>query len=441
MRTPTKAMCSSGGTFKVGIASQIAERYAVPLIDRSLDQRSLNLSNRSRTSLFPWRGQFSPELVELLLSDLPSEGWVIDPFVGSGTSLFEAGHHGMNAVGAEINPAALSFAVMSELTSKPPSHRADVARLASDAVCHVLSADTCIGGLFGEERDDRLDDALAVQILSELEWQQDSADLFRAALILSMGHGALVNLDRVRSELHKLSLLIENYPETAGRRIAIAADARMLPLEDEFASSAITSPPYINVFNYHQQYRPAAELMGAGALQVARAEIGANRKHRQNRFLTVVQYSLDMADALRELWRVLRENAIAKVVIGRESNVRGVPFRNAQLLAALAEGCGGFSIDCWQERSFTSRFGAFIYEDILTLRRLPGFGPVVGFEPRDVGAWALEQALEAHSDPDIRNDIEAALAGWDQVPPSPLFQPSSVPWMASRDPWPLDLAF
>ena len=56
----------------------------------------------------------------------------------------------------------------------------------------------------------------------------------------------------------------------------------------------ITSPPYINVFNYHQNYRKSVEATGFNVLEVARSEIGSNRKFRSNRFLTVIQYALDI---------------------------------------------------------------------------------------------------------------------------------------------------
>lgn len=41
----------------------------------------------------------------------------------------------------------------------------------------------------------------------------------------------------------------------------------------------LTSPPYINVYNYHQQYRASAEALGWDLLEVAKTEIGSNRKH------------------------------------------------------------------------------------------------------------------------------------------------------------------
>ena len=80
--------------------------------------------------------------------------------------------------------------------------------------------------------------------------------------------------------------------------------------------------PYINVHNYHQKYRRSAEALYWNALAVARSDIGSNRQNRANRFLTVVQYTLDMSLALREMARVARRGARLILVLGRESSVR-----------------------------------------------------------------------------------------------------------------------
>lgn len=76
----------------------------------------LNIENRSRTNLFPWNGQFSPQLVEAFLTTYASRGaQVLDPFAGSGTVLYEAGRRGHAAAGCEINPAAFQMARTYEL--------------------------------------------------------------------------------------------------------------------------------------------------------------------------------------------------------------------------------------------------------------------------------------------------------------------------------------
>ena len=62
---------------------------------------------KTRSNLFAWRGQFSPQLIETILASycLP-DSVILYPFVGSGTVLLEAGTFLFDAYGFEINPAA-----------------------------------------------------------------------------------------------------------------------------------------------------------------------------------------------------------------------------------------------------------------------------------------------------------------------------------------------
>ena len=92
--------------------------------DEPLPQNILNIEAKKRVNLFPWRGQFSPQLVEALLcAYAPQYSNVLDPFVGSGTTLHEAAKLGLSATGFEINPAAIVFAKIFEFSNIPKGER------------------------------------------------------------------------------------------------------------------------------------------------------------------------------------------------------------------------------------------------------------------------------------------------------------------------------
>jgi tRNA1(Val) A37 N6-methylase TrmN6 len=98
----------------------------------------------------------------------------------------------------------------------------------------------------------------------------------------------------------------------------------------------VTSPPYINVFNYHQNHRALMEMVGFNILQVAASEIGSNRKNRGNRLRTVVQYALDMEACLHSMAKALKSDGQMMLIVGRESNVRGLPILNSKLVSNIA---------------------------------------------------------------------------------------------------------
>lgn len=155
-------------------------------------------------------------------------------------------------------------------------------------------------------------------------------------------------------------------------------------------------------------------------LSVARSEIGSNRQNRGNRFLTVIQYSLDMSLALREVARVTRPGSLSIVVIGRESMVCGVRFFNGELIAELAARAIGLTLERRQERVFRNRYGKPIYEDILHLRST---GDVPEHERTLVTAQRIATELLSagrHSvDDTTTRMIEDALARAPLVCPSP----------------------
>ena len=185
----------------------------------------------------------------------------------------------------------------------------------------------------------------------------------------------------------------------------------------------LTSPPYINVFNYHQNHRALLEAVGWDMLNVASSEFGSNRKNRGNRFKTVIQYGLDMEQALRNFWHLLQDEGRMILVVGRESNVRSSPFYNGLLVENLLEGIGGFTQEAKRERQFLNKFGTVIIEDILIYRKTdaPNTNPI----GRMVALRHLENALAGAHD-EAHKDILAAIAECDTVTSSPLFSPKDA---------------
>ena len=74
---------------------------------KTLDRQKLDVTNKTRSNIFGWRGQFTPEFVAYLLDEAnEGTGLVVDPFCGSGTVLQECAARNRAAHGFEINPAA-----------------------------------------------------------------------------------------------------------------------------------------------------------------------------------------------------------------------------------------------------------------------------------------------------------------------------------------------
>lgn len=408
-----------------------ARKVKTALIDfaTQIPRRFLDIENKSRSNLFAWRGQFSPQLIETLLQAYcPPDATILDPFAGSGTVLYEAARMGLSAYGAELNPSAWAFSKLYEFANVPLRSREAVIGELRAKVDHefpfVLFTDNLISPDEIEARIIRISASIG----------QQAKILCNALVVLLDIFNNPVSADLVQSKLLALAELIKGLPHTDRLIKADLQDARRLPLAGQSVDFVVTSPPYINVFNYHQNYRRSVEALGWDVLRVARSEIGSNRANRGNRFLTVVQYCIDMANVLQELARVVRPGGRVVLVVGYESRVLGVPFYNARIVEALAEQIGLFDLVIRQQRVFQNRFGQDIREDILNLRRRScahgsGLAEVAG---RKVALGALYDS-SSKTAPQNRTLLDAAMAAVERTEGTPVFDSAAYAAYQTRD--------
>lgn len=382
-----------------------------------IPQHFLDLKERVRTNLFPWRGQFSPGLVSLLLSTYSAaDSVVFDPFAGVGTTLFESARENLPCHGTEVNPAAVAMAETVMFVGMKTAERRSTLSRAFSVLERQFPSNT--GPLFGE----RGQSTGIPTRLSELIIDRASDDPIRNILtniLIRVCELEVPTEQDVYRAFKQHSEIIEGLPHSAQRYSISNSDARKTPTLDNSVSLVITSPPYINVFNYHQNNRRAMELLGWDLLHVAKSEFGSNRKHRQNRFLTVIQYCLDMEEALLELRRAVKDDGRVIFVVGRESCIRGIAFQNGSLVGTLAEHCG-FTVGLRQERKFKSRFGELIYEDIIHLHSKPR-PKVFESTAREIAVNALTSKTNSSSNPEIRGELRDAIEQAPKVKPSPLY--------------------
>ncbi len=316
-----------------------------------IPQSDLNVDVRVRKNLFSWSGQFSPQFVEAEISRYSDKGFrVLDPFAGSGTTLYECARKGLEAYGVELNPSAYYMAKVYELVVLDLRER--------NALLCAIETDLS----------NKIPD---IELLQYILYCINSSDDLKKKNILSV---LVILMDifknKVTYELmwekwDSLKEMILRLPYSLQVINAVQGDARNIGLADNFIDLLFTSPPYINVFNYHQNYRRSAESLGYDILKIAKSEFGANRKNRGNRFLTVIQYCIDMAQALLEASRVCKPNSRMIYVVGRESAVLGCSFYNSEIIYSIGTEIIGLSLDIRQERVFKNRYGQLICEDIL----------------------------------------------------------------------------
>ncbi len=397
-------------------------------LDRSsLAQTELDIAERVRTNPFPWTGQFSPQLVEQLISTYaPQRSVLLDPFVGSGTSLLEATRLGLAANGAEINPAAAILSNVYRLANQSILERSVIIEDLDGQIFPVAAP------LFSNRPPRQCNRAPLERALIDISRNSTSACgrfLAEALIVLCDFHKNRVDEYKVQSTWGRLCQTVLALPYSEKPIEVLQADARALPLADDSCDFVLTSPPYINVQNYHQQYRRSVEALSYDILEIAQSEIGSNRKNRSNRFISVVQYTIDISLALREIARATRPGSLSILVLGRVSTIQGVEFFNGELVAEVAVNAVGMLMERRQERVFKNRYGKRIYEDILhfrSTRDVPDREFCISSARRIAGQVLSATRISGAANCD-HPMIERALSKLSEISPSPILKPQSGP--------------
>jgi DNA modification methylase len=334
----------------------------LPDFDQPIPQEKLDIIEKNRANLFAWRGQFSPQLIETILTYYcPSNSVILDPFVGSGTVLLEASYLSLEAYGFEINPAAYIMSHTYEFIND--SQKKEVLKNLRNIIDQEFPL-----RIF--EVSDQVENLVDKLQNTRNMLPDRSKVLFDALVIILDVCKNKITQEFIQKKFSHLSNIITNLPYSQKPIRVGLSDARSLPLENNQIDFVVTSPPYINVFNYHQNYRQSAEILGWDLLKIAKSEIGSNRANRSNRFYTVVQYCLDMGDILKELARVSKQQARIVLIVGQESNVLGVPFYNADIIEKIGVKTKLFQKVLRQKRKFKNKFGKVIIEDIINFINL-----------------------------------------------------------------------
>lgn len=394
----------------------------VPLNRTEIDQSLLNIERKERSNPLPWNGQFSPQFVQVLLDTYaPSGSCVLDPFAGSGTLLLEAASKNLSAFGSDINPAACYLARVYTLANLSLGNRRDACEKFERLLDKHFPRGMPLFGIAPENASAR-GKRSSLPAIRAAVGQGELSVLLAALLVLCDFFAEGVEVTTLHEAWKRLLTVVESLAEAKCPLKVFNADARALPLRRPKVDLVITSPPYVNVLNYHQHFRKTVEALGWQLLRVARSEIGSNRKHRANRFLTVTQYCLDMAQTFGELTRVCKRSARVIFIVGRESRVRGIPFYNGRLIASVAQAVG-LELVMRQERVFTNRFGQSIFEDILHfVPRLPNFEDSLA-GARQIAIDSLKEASDSATG-EVLSDIKDAISSAATVEPSPLYEKS-----------------
>ncbi len=319
---------------------------------------------------------YSKEIVEFLAKEfgLKEGNLILDPFCGVGTTLIAAKELGLNSIGFDVNTVALFAA-----KAKCPNY--DVEKL-KDAIKVMMRARfskinfkvemPVVNKAFSKYT---LEDIyfFKKKILEEFE-DEKVRDFLILALIntstkctYAEKQGGCITINKkrhippFRPMFRKVALrMIKGYErfvkDAKEKPIDLESvsasvqrgDARQLPLEENSVDAIITSPPYLNKIEYTNVYAIEQYLFfGQPSRPAVRSFIGEeSNKATEDVFEgkhalpeIAKPYFYDMNLALQEMYRVLKKDSYAGIVIGNGCFPEQV-VQSDELLAELAEKAG-----------------------------------------------------------------------------------------------------
>lgn len=341
--------------------------------------------------IHPFPARMASELAFEALQGLTSESLVVDPMMGSGTTIRQAAELGHHAIGYDMDPLAV---LMTKVWTRPVDQNAvreswskaldRIHGCANDDVIlpwidHDNETQKFISYWFAQSQ---VEDLRKVAfVLNELG-QGDEIDVLRIALsriIVTRNLGASLARDAAHSRPHRV--MTENdYQVIPGITKSIEyvlskldsekgyispsvarGDARYMPnIGDSTVDAVITSPPYLNAIDYLRGHKLSLVWLGYSISSLRNTKsnsIGSERApdpgmlhdfHSTVRFSMgdvarmdsrhqsmIDRYVVDIIDMVGEISRILRSHASATFVMGN-SCLRGVFVKNSEAVRVAA---------------------------------------------------------------------------------------------------------
>jgi DNA modification methylase len=293
---------------------------------------------------FHFKEGFSRDFVHIMINrfELDSNNWVLDPFLGSGTTLLACKERGINGIGIEINPLFLFIA-----DAKLTEYNIEKIRFWVEWLFKKKFVKPDLSGISGLVKRSfnihNLEDIIFFrdQIL-EIEDTNTRKflmmALLRAASKVTYAYkdGAVIKIIKKHTPPFRpfyrriIQRMIEDIKkiEFKSSRIHIyLGDSRNMDMvEDEAIDAVITSPPYLNKIEYTRVYEIEMELFLEDIkIDPLRSYIGIIPRKRPRDMPDILRdknlppaanyYFIDMWRVLKEIYRVMKKNAKGALVL------------------------------------------------------------------------------------------------------------------------------
>ena len=281
--------------------------------------------------IYPYKGKFHPQMIRALLNiiGLKEGDTVFEPFSGSGTTALEAQLLGINFIGIDISP----LCVMQGKDKTGSIYVIDeIKELKNEILANIKS------NLFQTENN-------YYSLIDKLSKDERVKNFYILARLLAVSDNSRRNRDFINSFIKNIDLMIysiKDYIEIKEKlnlrlgdvKIEVG-DSRNVRLPDNSVDGIITSPPYSIALDYIQNDIHSLKDLGYDVLKMRNDFIGV----RGNGKSRVELYNEDMKKSYSEMYRVLKPNKYAVIVIGN-ATYQGQEIKTVEFTTKYMEDIG-----------------------------------------------------------------------------------------------------
>jgi tRNA G10 N-methylase Trm11 len=279
--------------------------------------------------IYPYKGKFHPQMIRALLNiiGLKAGDTVFDPFSGSGTTALESQLLGINFIGIDISPLCV---IQGRVKTESVYVIDEIEKLKDKILAYIIA---------NSSKTNYYD------FLDELTKDEKVKNFYILARLLTISDNSRRNRDFVNSFLKNVNLMLASVKDylqikeklnlKLGNVKIEVGDARNVKLQDNSVDGIITSPPYSIALDYVQNDIHSLKDLGHDVMKIRDGFIGV----RGNGKSRIELYNEDMKKAYKEIYRVLKPDKYAAIVIGN-ATYQGEEIKTVEFTIEYMENIG-----------------------------------------------------------------------------------------------------
>jgi len=258
--------------------------------------------------IYPYKGKFHPQMIRALLNiiGLKAGDTVFEPFSGSGTTGLEAQLLGINFYGIDISPLCI---IQGRVKTESIFVLDTILEIKDEVISKLVS------NLFHSE-------ANYYKLIESLTDDERVKNFYKLARLLAVSDNQRRRKNFVTSYIKNINLMIASIKdyieikERLGLKLGDVkfevGDSRDVKLPDNSVDGIVTSPPYSIALDYVKNDEHSLIDLGFDVSKMRNDFIGVRGSGKSR----VELYNEDMKKSYSEMYRVLKPNKYAVIVIG-----------------------------------------------------------------------------------------------------------------------------